>query len=53
MLRYEYTKEVIKNSLISLRLCDIYSLTEYIELETMECTEYTEVYSLNAPINKL
>ena len=53
MLRYEYTKEIIKNSLISLRLCDIYSLTEYIELDTLLCNDYMEVFTLNAPINKL
>ncbi|CAD8075084.1 unnamed protein product [Paramecium sonneborni] len=52
ILQYQYIKDKIKNSQISLRLCDM-DLLNYIELEAMECRDYQQIFIINAPINKL
>ncbi|CAK74601.1 unnamed protein product (macronuclear) [Paramecium tetraurelia] len=52
ILQYQYVKEIIRYSQISLKLCDV-NLLEYIDLEEMECRDYSQIFELNAPINKL
>ncbi|CAD8065517.1 unnamed protein product [Paramecium primaurelia] len=52
ILQYQYAKDIIKYSQISLRLCDI-NLFDYIQIDQMECRDYQQIFQINAPINKL